>query len=138
MKKNILLLLLIIFTAFLTISCFQEIEEPEVLTPNIPAVFWGEWHSFSGHSGTMIFEIDKEHIWCYAKGNESYSFDACLSIQGAKEILINEYEYRQEYEDSSMTLKYYPNAEVLQFEAVYSSGYSIHTRYKYNLMKKTK
>ena len=135
MKKNIFLLLIIFVVVFLSVSCAPQKESVKA-TPNIPEIYWGEWQTFDANTATIVFEISKEHMWYYAKGYESRVFDACLAMEGAKETVVSEYEYKQEYNGSSISLKYSAETKVLTIDTIYSSGSGVPSRFKYVLKRK--
>lgn len=135
MKKNIFLLLIVFVVVFLSLSCALQGESGKTAL-NIPEIYHGEWQTFDSNTGTMILEIRKDHIWQYAKGYENHIFDVCLAMKGTKEIFVSEYEYKQINGDSSITLKYSPETEILTFDSSLSNGTGISTRYRYYLKRK--
>lgn len=114
MKKNIFLIsFLVLVVALLSVSCQPE---PEASTPSIPEMYHGKWVSCSGSTaGYLFMEIEKNHIWSYAKGYEDKAGDLSLCIPGTKET-ISENSYKQEYNGGYVLLQYNPSTQILTYK----------------------
>ena len=60
-------------------------------------------------------EIEKNHIWSYAKGYEEEAGDLSFCIPGTKET-ISENSYKQEYNGGYVLLQYNPSTQILTYK----------------------
>lgn len=158
MKKNIFLLLLIVFVVvFLSVSCAQKIEEPEqkVFIANIPECFWGNWIvDSSDFFSAMHFDIDKHHIFQWVENFDTpdTAHDCCLIYSGTTEKMFDPsiyhpkfgtIGYEQKYLQvsdrhsfsSSLTLKYDPETDMVEYQSIHINKYNITKMYTYYLKR---